>query len=801
MDKLTKFEVKILSYLDKKIGDITNKDQVFKILRDEFGLDKTEVLDLYRLWYYNKGAGDYETIEVDREGPLLNFINNLTLLNTPVSEYIDELYDNDSKKLDALVGEWFNLCATVSSTRTCLDFESDSVKINLDRDEWEYYFSGLHEDDLWKYYEAFSSYNDSYEDIDSDEFNYVHTNDETVEHLETLAIMSGLSEWPGKDDKRIEESEVNDFLGKVLPKEYYERVVDDYIGEMSIGVTRARQNNVRETYTNEIKYDTNKTSCSFGNYCIEIPYDELIEIVKEKNLLNLSELKDAEIQPKVDLESTYYDVWLDDEGYEDVIKELNRSLEWVIEKITESEDIDLEELIQNRKNVLDLLNKLGFKKITDTSQGEYYIARNGIVTLYTSDIDFKNNKVKFTYDDQTHITPIENLSNWVSGSVLDLNESVRFNKKVKLLTESYDLIKKISIFDFDGTLMKTPHPEEGKKQWEEFTGKEYPHIGWWSKPESLDDSVFDIQPIQSTVNDYLKEKSNPDTLVIMLTGRLPHQAEQIEELLLLHNISFDEYHYKGNGDTLGSKINTIKSLLNRFPNVKEIEMWEDREPHAIEFKKWGEENGINLKVNLVTNNGQILKGGAYDLINESLNNSQIFYEKISNIINPPYFSDLKSLGIPVSEWAPILNIIFGKDLIVDGETQTCTTLVNKNNGELVYSEWTNGDWADFDRGTDNLQIHQWNNINESVDNKLSKKVLTILKPPYINNLYSMGFDYIEAESVLSELFNQRVYIYDNSSYSALNNSVNDPTEWNLQSEDGEVLYVEYDDGYYQDWRN
>ena len=79
--------------------------------------------------------------------------------------------------------------------------------------------------------------------------------------------------------------------------------------------------------------------------------------------------------------------------------------------------------------MIDLLNKLGFKKITDTSQGEYYMARNGIVSLYTSDIDFKNNKVKFTYDDQTHIVPIDELTNWVSGSVLDLNENVRFNKK------------------------------------------------------------------------------------------------------------------------------------------------------------------------------------------------------------------------------------------------------------------------------------------------------------------------------------------------------------------------------------
>ena len=50
-----------------------------------------------------------------------------------------------------------------------------------------------------------------------------------------------------------------------------------------------------------------------------------------------------------------------------------------------------------------------------------------------------------------------------------------------------------------------------------------------------------FEPIHSkdfvlkAIYDYLKEKSNPDTLVIMLTGRIPHQAEQIEELLLLHN--------------------------------------------------------------------------------------------------------------------------------------------------------------------------------------------------------------------------------------------------------------------------
>ena len=428
------------------------------------------------------------------------------------------------------------------------------------------------------------------------------------------------------------------------------------------------------------------------------------------------------------------------------------------------------------------------------------MSRNGIVSLYTSDIDFKNNKVKFTYDDQTHITPIENLTNWVSGSVLDLFESVRFNKKVKLLQESYNLINKISIFDFDGTLMNTPHPEEGKKQWEEFTGKVYPHIGWWSKYESLDDSVFDIQPIESTINDYLKEKSNPDTLVIMLTGRIPHQAEQIEELLLLHNISFDEYHYKGNGDTLSSKINTIKSLLNRFPNVKEIEMWEDREPHAIEFKQWGEENGVNLKVNLVTSNGQIIKGGVNDSVNESIDKKKIFFDKISKLINPPYFSDLESLGIPQSEWSTILSVVFGKEVHLDFYQQFIEVR-DINNGKLTYREWPNGDWADFDKDIENLQIHTMGDINESVTDDLIDKVVSKLKPPYIYNLFSMGFDYSDSELILSKLFNVPIYIYDNSYHFGLDNSVSDATEWRVEStDDGDVLYVEFANGYFQDWR-
>ena len=104
-------------------------------------------------------------------------------------------------------------------------------------------------------------------------------------------------------------------------------------------------------------------------------------------------------------------------------------------------------------------------------------------------------------------------------------------------------VSEIAIFDFDGTLMDTPHPEEGKKEWEEKTAQPYPHIGWWSKRESLDNKVFNIKPIASTILDYTVESDDPHTLMIMLTGRLPQQADQVEEILNGYNILFDEYHY------------------------------------------------------------------------------------------------------------------------------------------------------------------------------------------------------------------------------------------------------------------
>ena len=149
----------------------------------------------------------------------------------------------------------------------------------------------------------------------------------------------------------------------------------------------------------------------------------------------------------------------------------------------------------------------------------------------------------------------------------------------------------------------------------------------------------------------------------------------------------------------------------------------------------------------------------------------------------------------------ILNVVFGKEVHLDFYQQFIEVR-DRNNGRLTYREWPNGDWADFDKGVENLQIHTMGDINESVSNDLIDKVVSKLKPPYIYNLYSMGFNHSESELILSKLFGEDIYIIDNSIHNSVTNSIIEPTEWRVQTTDDEdVFYVEYDDGYFQDWRD
>ena len=768
MKKLGKIEKKVFTYLNRHVPSVANKQTALKILKSDFGFTPEEVLHLYTLWYYSQEQ-DLEEFEYDEEGILIKFINTLSSFDQEgIDKFVDDLYD--SGMLDKLLGPDFNAnCGGWNSTVPCISFKKDGIQLELDRETWEKYFSGLSDDDLWIYYKSYSSYGGDYEDVDIDEFHYVYTNDETIEHLKTLAIMSGKDNWPGKDGK-VKDGEVQDFLSGVLPVENYNMIVDNFLSEFSIGLTRSREAAVRYCYEDQITYNVNTTRCETSDYCIFIHYEDLKTMIVGENLISLNDLKGHEVvNQDVYISDCWYDTWIDDEGHDDCVNELNRNLDSTIEKI--GEDVDLEELFRQRSEMINMLEKAGFVVVTKSSStGVYYKSKDGKINLHTDHINYKDKKIKFTYEGKKHIIPIEEFPNWIYGTPLDLNESVRINKK--LLKEQTEDINKISIFDFDGTLMRTPDSTEGKKQWEEFYGEEYPHKGWWGKPESLDDAVFDIQPIDSTVSDYKKEIKTPNTFVIMLTGRLPHQSSQVEELLALHNIYFKEYHYKSDGDTLTSKLNTIKSLLNRFPQVKEIEMWEDREAHVIAFEEWGKENGVNIKVNYITDDVVPL--------NESTESMDSYYEKVSKLLKPPFILNLEKMGFDVySEVEKVLSHYFDERVYLHDSSATLSDgeiidpeeywLTNKE-GVTVYEEDGVSDWWCIKKyDDDGIQIYYEDSymgvsdkkkpFNESVEDKLYDKMVGMLKkPPYGDFLLKMGLDKDSMKQVFKKMFGNHVNI-------------------------------------------
>jgi hypothetical protein len=171
-----------------------------------------------------------------------------------------------------------------------------------------------------------------------------------------------------------------------------------------------------------------------------------------------------------------------------------------------------------------------------------------------------------------------------------------------------DEIRKVSVFDFDGTLMDTLSLEIGKILWFEKTGTKFPHVGWWSKPESLDLDILPIKPFADIENLFRKESADVDTYVSLCTGRIIRLKPEVDKILGRFNFVFDEVvlngdrKYSGKGmdnDTLAFKVRYLGGLQKRFPNLEEIEMWDDRVEHHVTFVQWGKNQNIKVKVHLI----------------------------------------------------------------------------------------------------------------------------------------------------------------------------------------------------------
>ena len=146
--------------------------------------------------------------------------------------------------------------------------------------------------------------------------------------------------------------------------------------------------------------------------------------------------------------------------------------------------------------------------------------------------------------------------------------------------------RKLISFDFDATLFHTALEDEGKTIWKEKTGEKWPYVGWWSKPETLDTTIFDTPLNRPVYNEYLKAVSDSDNFVILATGRIERLRPQVEAILNKNNLSFDGVFLKrGPGDTLYFKTKLFETFITEL-KPEEFIMYDDGEEHLVEFKEW-----------------------------------------------------------------------------------------------------------------------------------------------------------------------------------------------------------------------
>ena len=162
-----------------------------------------------------------------------------------------------------------------------------------------------------------------------------------------------------------------------------------------------------------------------------------------------------------------------------------------------------------------------------------------------------------------------------------------------VLAEQVDpTVETLYIFDQDSTLIHHPSRQTAMRQWREKTGTEWPHGNrFWSVAATLK-PPFKITAIAKTKAAFKKAKADPKGKVVVMTGRIasPEMKKTIPPLL--KRLGYGSFTFGDNlflkrvnaPDTLKWKLTMLDGFVKRFPNLKRIEMWDDRAAHLPSFR-------------------------------------------------------------------------------------------------------------------------------------------------------------------------------------------------------------------------
>lgn len=138
-------------------------------------------------------------------------------------------------------------------------------------------------------------------------------------------------------------------------------------------------------------------------------------------------------------------------------------------------------------------------------------------------------------------------------------------------------VTELHFFDFDGTLIDSPTPDEGRLRYEAAVGSPYPHTGWWGRLESLHEAM-DIMAHIEVVN-VAQSLTETHQYRVLLTNRQPKLTKEVTRLLSQHGIELEELSFKRDC----SKCDRIRDFLVKFPNVKRIVCYDDMDDQLAPF--------------------------------------------------------------------------------------------------------------------------------------------------------------------------------------------------------------------------
>ena len=155
-------------------------------------------------------------------------------------------------------------------------------------------------------------------------------------------------------------------------------------------------------------------------------------------------------------------------------------------------------------------------------------------------------------------------------------------------------------YDFDETLIHSPGPDEGIRQWEFRSSLKWPTRGWWGQAESLNTNFLEFPVNGWTYKRLSMDMEDPNKHVFIATGRMAKLEKYVRHILEINGIYIDEVYCNTGGDTFTFKCRLFERMISKH-KPERFTMYDDRQEHLSKFRDWADKQSVKVDVVDVVN--------------------------------------------------------------------------------------------------------------------------------------------------------------------------------------------------------